>query len=110
MLEAYAGMKTDQGRKTNICKGKKGSRKGWDPMFPMNTNNLMLDHSNHDNGEMIRKTEEGKFLRRRSLTYKLIFGGGTSVGHETMEPFGCGFSNKNIHAWKARNNTHSNPH
>lgn len=23
------------------------------------------------------------------------------VGHQTMEPFGCGFSSKNIHAWKA---------
>ena len=24
------------------------------------------------------------------------------VGHQTMEPFGCGFSNKNVHAWKAK--------
>jgi hypothetical protein len=31
------------------------------------------------------------------------FGGG-NVGHETVEPFGCGFSNKNVHAWKAENN------
>ena len=24
------------------------------------------------------------------------------VGHETMEPFGCGFSNKKLHASKAK--------
>ena len=35
-----------------------GSRKGWDPMFHINTNNLMLDHSNHDYRKMIGPTDQ----------------------------------------------------